>query len=197
MDRKMMTQTHLVIAAALLAKPGAPARNRAAIAGALLPDLSIFVLFGWAVATGIPQETLWRETYWTEPWQTLGAISNSAPLWGLLALSLRALTGTWLSVTTVLPLAALTHIAGDFPLHNGDAHQHVWPVSDWRFHSPVSYWERDHFAGIVAPLEAILGAGLSIVLIRRFQSIWVRAVLASLVLAYLAVPVFFVLSLST
>jgi len=134
-----MTQTHLVIAAALLAKPGAPARNRAAIVGALLPDLSIFVLFGWAVATGIPQETLWRETYWTEPWQTLGAISNSAPLWGLIAVGLRALTGTWLTVTTVLPLAALTHIAGDFPLHNGDAHQHVWPVSDWRFHSPVSY----------------------------------------------------------
>lgn len=197
----MMTQTHLLLAAALFARPKRLRRNSAVIAGALVPDAAIFVLFGWAVATGIPQETLWREIYWQEPWQTWTAVGNSVPLYltGLL-ISVALINPSdgrprWQALPPLFCLAALTHLAGDFPLHNDDAHQHFWPLSEWRFYSPVSYWDPDHHSGIVAPLETLLGLALSIVLFRRFQNIWVRVVLGTCFLAYLAVPLFFILSI--
>ncbi|MEM6412681.1 MAG: cobalamin biosynthesis protein CobQ [Pseudomonadota bacterium] len=195
----MMTQTHLLVAATLFAKRGSVRRNSAVIAGALIPDAAIYVLFVWAVATGIPQETVWGEIYWQEPWQTWTAAGNSVPLYltGLL-ISLALITPNdgrprWQALPALFCLAALTHLAGDFPLHNDDAHQHLWPLSEWRFYSPVSYWDRDHFAGIVAPLETLLGLALCIVLFRRFEALWVRFALGTCFLAYLAVPLFFIL----
>ena len=55
----MMTQTHLLMAASLFAKPGQTRRNTAVIAGALIPDLSIYILFAYTTAAGIPGHTLW------------------------------------------------------------------------------------------------------------------------------------------
>ncbi|MEO1474900.1 MAG: cobalamin biosynthesis protein CobQ [Pseudomonadota bacterium] len=196
-----MTQTHLLIAATLFAKPGRTRRNASTIAGALAPDAAIFVLFAWAVAAGIPQETLWRETYWTEPWQSLTAAGNSFPLYMAGLLAGFALVAPddgrprWQTLPVLFCLAALTHLLGDFPLHNDDAHQHLWPLSDWRFYSPVSYWDRDHYAGVVAPLETLLGLMLCVVLFRRFRALWVRIVLGTCFMAYLAVPLFFILSM--
>lgn len=63
----MNTQTHLLVAAALLAKPDAPKRNIALIIGALLPDIAIFILFGWAMATGVSQGELWGRIYFSQP----------------------------------------------------------------------------------------------------------------------------------
>ncbi|MFN3226527.1 MAG: hypothetical protein ACE360_09810, partial [Hyphomicrobiales bacterium] len=62
----MNTQTHLLVAAALFAKPNAPKRNAALVIGALLPDAAIFGLFGWAVLTGVPQSELWGRIYFSE-----------------------------------------------------------------------------------------------------------------------------------
>jgi len=171
----MMTQTHLLIATALFAKPGQKRRNRAIIAGALIPDASIFILFAYASLTGIPGSTLWNHTYWTEPWQSLGMIGNSAPLYLVfLAISL------WL--------------AADFPVHHDDAHIHFWPLSQWRFHSPISYWDVDHYGNIFAIFEALLGIALMALLFRRFKTLWVRICLALGAALYLAVPLFFLLS---
>ncbi|MEO0883074.1 MAG: hypothetical protein AAFY34_10105 [Pseudomonadota bacterium] len=197
----MMTQTHLLVAAALFTRRDSVRRNSAVIAGALIPDAAIFILFGWAVMTGIPQETLWREVYWQDPWQTWTAAGNSIPLYltGLLISLALIRPGDgrprWQALPALFCLAALTHLMADIPLHNDDAHQHFWPLSDWRFYSPVSYWDRDHHAGIVAPLETLLGLVLCIVLFRRFRSLWVRGVLGISILAYLAVPLFFILSI--
>lgn len=196
----MNTQTHLLVAAALFAKPDAPKRNTALIIGALLPDAAIFALFGWAVVTGVPQETLWREIYFSEPMLTFTAIGNSAPLYAAIAL----LGWFWarmrageplpaLPALTVLGLAALSHLAGDFPVHVDDAHPHFWPLSDWRFRSPISYWDSAHHGRAFGTFEAALGITLAAILFFRFKALWVRALLALCVLAYLAVPVFWYL----
>jgi len=43
------------------------------------------VLYLWErVIAGTGSSVVWSRIYWQEPWQTLGAISNSFPLWGLL-----------------------------------------------------------------------------------------------------------------
>jgi len=197
----MMTQTHLLLAAGLFARPGHTRRNTAVIGGALIPDLSIYALFAYASVTGIPADTLWNETYWREPWQGLSAISNSFPLYlGFLAIALLIAAPKdgrprWQSLPALFCLAALTHLATDFPVHNDDAHVHFWPFSDWRFQSPFSYWDRDHYAGIVSALEALLGLGLVILLFKRFKTFWIRVLLGLLMAAYIAVPLFFVLSL--
>jgi len=196
----MMTQTHLLIATALFAKPGQKRRNRAIIAGALIPDASIFILFAYASLTGIPGSTLWNHTYWTEPWQSLGMIGNSAPLYLVfLAISLwlaapQDARPRWQSLPALFCLAALAHLATDFPVHHDDAHIHFWPLSQWRFHSPISYWDVDHYGNIFAIFEALLGIALMALLFRRFKTLWVRICLALGAALYLAVPLFFLLS---
>lgn len=193
----MMTQTHLLVAAAMFCRPGRKRRNLAVIAGALLPDLAIFILFAYALLAGIPQSELWREVYWSEPWQSLVTIGNSAPLYlALLGASLllgapKDARPVWQSLPALLALAALTHLAGDFPLHNDDAHIHFWPFTDWRFHSPVSYWDAAHFGQWVGLAEAVLSLALIFILSRRFKAVWVRALLGLAMLGYLAVPAFF------
>lgn len=196
----MMTQTHLLIATTMFTRPGQKRRNAAIIAGALIPDIAIYALFVYAIATGIPQSTLWNETYWREPWQTWVTIGNSVPLYsGLLAISLFIAAPKdgrprWQSLPALFALAALVHLAGDFPFHHDDAHIHFWPFTDWRFHSPVSYWDRDHHGNVFAILEAALGLVLMVLLFRRFKAIWVRALIGLGMLGYIAVPLFFIIS---
>lgn len=196
----MNTQTHLLVAAALLAKPDHPKRNVALIVGALLPDIAIFVLFGWAVATGVPQGELWGRIYFSQPMLTFTAIGNSAPLYGAVALAAWAYA-RWrigeplavLPTLTVLGLAALSHLALDFPVHVDDAHPHFWPLSEWRFRSPVSYWNGNFHAQWVSVVELLVALGLLTLLWRRFQARWVRAILSLAGMAYIAVPAFWYL----
>lgn len=173
----MITPTHLLVAAAAVARPGTPGRNRAALFGALLPDLSIYVLFFWAVwIAEIPQARLWGVVYWSEPWQTLSAVSNSIPLFAaLLAL---AWVRRW-PVLAAFSVAALLHAALDLPVHAEDAHRHFWPLSDWRFVSPLSYWDPAHHADWVRPIETALAALCLVLLWRRFEGWRVRAALAA------------------
>lgn len=195
-----MTQTHLLLAASLFAKPGQTRRNTAILAGALVPDISIYVLFAWATIQGIPQATLWNETYWSEPWQSLSAIGNAFPLYFaflLLALVIAAPKDTrprWQSLPALFCLAALVHLATDFPVHHDDAHIHFWPFSDWRFQSPISYWDRNHHGGGFAIFELLLGLALMTILFKRFKFLWIRVILGGSMLLYIAVPVFFILS---
>ncbi|MDD9910233.1 MAG: hypothetical protein OXR62_11125 [Ahrensia sp.] len=194
----MMTQTHLLVAAALLAKPGEKLRNTAVIIGSFVPDAAIYTLFVWSKIASIPESKVWDEIYWQEPWQSWTAAGNSIPLYCLLLLlgliALRAHRGAFRIglVLTFLSLAALTHIAADLPVHVDDAHRHLWPLSDWKFISPVSYWDPDHHGGIFSILESAFGVALTVVLFRRFNSLWVRFLLVNVCLAYVGVPLYFI-----
>lgn len=83
-------------------------------------------------------------------------------------------------------LTALLHIALDAPVHASDAYRHFWPLSDWRFFSPLSYWETLHHAQWVALFEAALVALCTFMLWRRFKALWVRGMLALILLATVA-----------
>lgn len=45
------------------------------------------------------------------------------------------------------------HTLFDIPLHHNDGPRIFYPLSDYIFHSPVSYWNTDYHAGYVIPLE--------------------------------------------
>lgn len=195
-----MTQTHLLLAAAILAHPGRKRRNLAALLGALIPDLSIYALFALATFAGIPQATLWSETYWSEPWQTLSKISNSAPLYATFMVFAFFLAtpddgrSRWQSLPVIFSLAALIHLLTDFTVHNEDAHIHFWPLSEWRFYSPLSYWDRDHYGTFVSLFEWALGLTLATVLFSRFKNKNLRMTLLISITLYIAGPLFFLLS---
>jgi len=189
----MNTQTHVLLAAALLAKPNAPARNTAIVAGSLVPDLAIYTLFVWSKFAGIPEPVVWNQLYYAPPWSDAVTIGNAAPIYlGLLLVGLLA-SLYWRTALAVAFFAgaALIHIAADLPVHVDDAHAHLWPLSDWRFRSPVSYWNPDHFGGFVSIAEIGLGLVLSAILWRRFHAAWIRALLVLAVLAYLGPPIYF------
>ena len=163
----MNTVAHMVIAAAALSRPQSPKRNWAVVAGAVLPDISMFVFFAWSRVQGWSGDETWNVQYWTEPWQTLGAVSNSFVLLGILLLL--ALRRNWVLVSTACA-AALIHLALDFPLHADDAHRHFWPVSNWRFFSPVSYWDPDYNGWLGGVIESVFTLGALTVLWVRFTS---------------------------
>ena len=90
-------------------------------------------------------------------------------------------------------ISAFLHIAFDLPVHREDGHAHFWPLSDWVFISPVSYWDREHYGNVVGPLEILLVIALIAVLWRRFHAVWVRSLLLLGVVAQAAPFVYFVL----
>ncbi|MEO1745612.1 MAG: hypothetical protein AAFR13_03700 [Pseudomonadota bacterium] len=216
----MMTQTHFLVGAALLCGPNRPARQNAAVLiGAFVPDFAIYALFIWSKIAGIPERELWNVIYFSEPMLTYTAIGNSAPLYAMITILGIAMVRSasaefagshatdvpvgmgrfvdpaYTNVVILFGLGALAHVALDFPVHADDAHPHFWPVTDWRFFSPVSYWDNNHYGNWFAPIEALLGIVLAAILFRRFKALWVRALTAILMLAYIAVPAYFILIL--
>ena len=192
-----MSQTHILMASALLAKPEQKLRNTAVLIGAFVPDLAIYGLFGWSKLAGIKEQKVWDELYWQEPWQTYTATGNSIFLFlALLVIAVVALRNAPAAhkiglFLVFLSLAALIHIAGDFPVHVDDAHRHFWPISDWKFVSPVSYWDPKHHGDLFAAFEVLLGAALCAFLLWRFRSWAVRVPLVVLLSAYILVPLYF------
>jgi len=95
----------------------------------------------------IPQANLWGEVYWQADWQSVFAIGNSVPLYLCILLiaylARRQTAATWPQWLSLFACAAILHITADFPVHSDDAHPHFWSFSDWRFHSPLSYWNDD------------------------------------------------------
>ena len=105
-------------------------------------------------------------------------------MWGVvLALGL-ALRRTWV---IALAGAALLHIGLDFPLHHDDGRAHFWPISNWIFESPVSYWDPAHYGSILTPIELLVSWGVCVWLWLRFDGWPMRSLIA--VFASLQIPV--------
>ena len=195
----MMTQTHLLIAAAGFTRPEQPLRNTAALLGGLVPDLALYTLFAWSRLSGVSMEEIFTQRYWSPSWQAAMSPGNSIPVFTLLlcaaAIGYRHLENHRAIMLAVMVFAgaALAHIALDFPLHVDDGHTHLWPITDWKFESPVSYWDPDHFGNWVRPLEFVLGLACLSVVFTRFKARWVRALAVFGMIAYIAEPLVFFL----
>lgn len=171
----MNTPAHLLLGAAVFTKPDQPRTNIAALIGALLPDLSLYLLVAWNIyVLDVSPEVVFGSYYFSDSWQSIFAIDNSFILWGAVFGVALWIKRDWL---IAFAGAGLLHLLADFLLHNDDARRHFWPLSDWVFFSPVSYWDRDHFGNYVGPLEALLCLVLIAILWRRFHSFWVRGIL--------------------
>jgi hypothetical protein len=180
----MNTPAHVVLNLLCLGRQDTAPVLMPIISGALLPDLPIMAFyFVEKVLRGTSEQVIWTEAYYQPGWQNLIDFFNSLPL-----MLLGLLVCLWMRYTPGILFFAsmMLHVLGDLPLHHDDGHRHFFPFSDWRFVSPVSYWDPRHHGNIVAPLE-ILGVLISCgILFMNYESLAGKASLALTGGSYLA-----------
>ena len=160
----MNTPTHAILGLALLPKQDKWGGAGAIVLGGFLPDLPMFGFYAYQKLIGTPEREIWGDHYFRDSWQLLFDVFNSFPLFiGLLLVSWWAgWQGPFFQWMGLLSASALLHLACDLPVHFDDSHRHFLPFSNWRFQSPVSYWDPRHYGRQFATLEALLALGLSI-----------------------------------
>ncbi|MGB3532625.1 MAG: hypothetical protein WBA13_03805 [Microcoleaceae cyanobacterium] len=150
----MNTPSHAILNLALLGKTISPQANLIIVLGGILPDVPIFIFYGWAkFIAKMPENKIWSEAYYYPVTQDIVALFHSIPL-ALIGLII-ALLFKW-EIVQVLCISLILHSLFDLPVHHDDAHRHFFPLSNYRFISPFSYWDPKHYGNIVAFIEIIL-----------------------------------------
>ncbi len=197
----MNTQTHLIMGAALFGRR-VPKYAWAGALGGVLPDIPMITIVAALKIAGINDFLIFGLLYWQNWWQITNAIAHNFWAWGGLllisilmrerrSLSVRAIDGwTWV---VIFASSGLLHSVIDFLVHRDDAHMSFWPLTRWKFMSPVSYWDPQHYGHYFGVFEALLGFGLAALLISRFHNRIVRALLALGMLGYALIPAYFIL----
>lgn len=205
----MNTQTHILLGAVLFGR-GIPQRAWLGALGGLLPDMPLIVTVIVLKIAGMPSQRIFGEVYFSEWCQALNGFSHGFILWvGLVAIfallwrrqRLRVRSGQGDKVLqsnselwpglTAMASSGLLHALIDFLCYREDAHRHFWPVSNWIFVSPVSYYDPRHFWVQFALFEALLGVLLAGFLFWRFRNLWVRLLLGLSIFTYVAIPLIF------
>jgi hypothetical protein len=197
----MNTQSHVIMGAVLFGR-GVPRTAWAGALGGFVPDVPMLLIVLGLKSAGVADRTIFGELYWQNWWQVSNAIGHNVWLWGgliVLGLVMRdrlsASTRSFDGWTLVAMFAgsALLHTVIDLLCHREDAHMSFWPVTRWKFMSPVSYYDPQHYGQYFSFFEAALGIVLAIVLFRQFKSLWLRLATAVAMLLYVAVPAYFIL----
>jgi len=174
----MNTPAHALLNLALLGSGSGRGYTRPILWGSVLPDLPMLLFYLWQrIAMGAPEAVIWSERYFDRGWQDFFDVFNSIPL-AVLGLGIGFATKRWGGVAFFASM--LLHQAMDLPLHREDAHRHFLPFSDFRFESPVSYWDPTRFGAWASLAEAALVAGCATLLWPRFPKPRVRAILVGL-----------------
>ena len=148
----MNTPAHVMINLLVLARNPSHPKSAAIIGGALIPDLVIIVFYGWQLILGNAESQIWSVEYYRPVWQAWIDSFNSIPIITI-AILLSWKTGQHMLL--IFFSSMLLHVCGDLPLHHDDAHRHFFPFSDWRFASPISYWDPAYHGRWVSLLEFV------------------------------------------
>ena len=128
------------------------AAQRAFIVGGFLPDIPAYLFFFvHTCILGTAQNVMWDTLYFDSAWTPFITLSHSFLLWPTLVLCAYLLQKR---VLIALALGSLFHSTLDFFVHHSDAYRHFWPLSNWTFQSPISYWEPAHFGTLFTAVDA-------------------------------------------
>jgi len=179
----MNTPAHVIINLLVLGKGKETKHQLAIAAGALLPDVPMFGFYFFEkIIRKIPEYVIWTHQYHQVSWQNIFDAFHSLPVIGIgLAWSLYARN----HLGVLLFSSMLLHVAGDFPLHHDDAHRHFFPLSDWRFESPVSYWDPRYYGEVAASLEILVVIVSCLVLFSRYTSSIQRGLVGMVGVSYM------------
>ena len=182
----MITPSHLVYSWALAKKTegdggkAKPRRTLAFMLGGLLPDLPTYLFFViHTIFIQTTQQQLWDEVYFQSSWTPVITLSHSLILWPVvltLGLYFKLRYLTWIGA------AATVHVIMDFFVHNDDAYRHFWPLSDWKFQSPISYWDPAHFGILISTLDTLVVIGLLVWLTTLYQGNGKKVVYVAMIL---------------
>ena len=148
----MNTPAHVVFSLSLLGHSNAQRYAIAIAVGALMRDLLMVVFYGYQKTLGVPEHIIWQEAYFSAGWQNGFDLFNSIPLLFLCALLSWKHYRSW----AMMFASMIIHCLIDLPVHHDDGHRHFFPFSDFRFQSPLSYWDPKHYGGLVSSVEVTL-----------------------------------------
>jgi hypothetical protein len=178
----VQTPGHAVINLSLITAYGASDAAVPILLGAILPDVPISILYVREhYLHHVPDEVIWRDHYQRPFWQNLIHGMHSFPL-SAAGLTISLALGS--SFGAFFFASALLHALGDFPIHVEDAHRHFWPLSNYRFISPVSYWDLRYHAREVAAVELLCVSAACLWLWVRQISVPVHVALAAVMAWY-------------
>ena len=163
----MNTPTHVLMNSALLSDRTRSAHWQPIVFGAALPDLPMVGFYIYQrLFAGRSEADIWNHLYFDAAWQIFFDLFNSIPI-----AFVGLLVAGWFGrrAWRLLFASVLLHCLGDLPFHHEDAHRHFFPLSDWRFLSPVSYWDPARHENIVAALELATASMIAVSMCVRGQ----------------------------
>jgi hypothetical protein len=178
----MNTPSHAILNLVIFNQQVQNQASYAILIGAILPDLPIFwFYFLMKFVYRLPMSQVWSEVYYQPFWQGIISTFHSIPL-ALLGVLIAHLLG-WKTLEIGF-WSMVLHSLLDLPVHNNDAHRHFFPLSNYRFISPISYWDRKHYGGIVALVEISLVLLASIYIFLTIRSYYGKGLLLAVNLFY-------------
>jgi len=176
------TPGHAIVNLLVLGKRDSQSLFAPVAVGAVLPDFPMFVFYAYEKSwLKTPERVIWSEAYYDPVWQAFFDVFNSLPLLALGVLVARLLARPH---AAVLFLSMMLHAVCDLALHREDAHRHFFPFSDWRFQSPVSYWDPRHYGSIVSTIEMVVVVVGAVVLFRQYPGRGPRIFLGLILACY-------------
>ena len=175
----MQTYSHFLITA--LAADGlkqreVDVRSKAVLWGSVLPDIPLGLLslgylayYRWVapLPDGVDMLAHFDALYFTNPVWKAGHNFFHAPLIILAMVMVGVYAGRrgkgWGPALLWFALGCGLHSFFDIFTHHSDGPLLFFPLNwDWRFISPVSYWDSDYYGNIFAPVEHLLDLGILI-----------------------------------
>lgn len=158
----MNTPAHVIINLALLGKRAKWAYSGVIMIGGILPDIPLLIAYGiQASIIGSSLSRLEAPLLW------ISEVLHAFPillLAMLLAWCLHRPSFLWLCLSMFL------HALFDFPIHNEFAHRHFYPLSDFQFLSPFSYWDPQYFGHYFAITEMLIVLIASLFCVRHITT---------------------------
>ncbi|MGB3827256.1 MAG: metal-dependent hydrolase [Ornithinimicrobium sp.] len=181
----MITPTHIVTNALVCRFStrlrtgflGTTSARRAFVIAGAAPDIPLYLLTMGAAAyyplvRGMSIDDTFRlafdDLFYTSPLWIIGQNTLHSPV-VVIALFLLAGRGFLARLPWLKAFAAgcALHIAMDVPVHHNDGPLLLFPLNwDYRFSSPISYWDPARYGNVVAPIDisiAVLGSAVLLI----------------------------------
>jgi hypothetical protein len=167
----MITPTHIVYNLAILGRKNKSEINRVIFFGGLLPDISTYLFYLYYSIIGASPFEIWDKIYFLPVWQNYFGLTHSLWLWPICFII--SFYKKW-RLATYFFSSVLLHVILDFCLHATDGYSHFVPFSDFKFYSPISYYDPKYFGDYVSIIELFGYITCSFILYKRTQNIFLK-----------------------
>jgi hypothetical protein len=165
----MNTPTHVIFNTAVL-NPKTRKNFWYAILGGILPDLLLYSVTIFIIIMGYDLMYFFDVSYFQSPFKEISALTHSLILYPILYLLAKFVFKK--DDLSILFLSCIIHIVADFFLHAKDAYMHFWPITNWKFSSPISYWDPNYYGNYFILVEVIITLIATYFVTKRLNKTW-------------------------